>query len=221
VCYSAQILADYRRYVRMFGAELSIKEFVDLVWRRSAGARVPIPKAMEAAFAQPANDDERRIKTLIDEFTAQEAIRLEQELFKQRKRLADAERTLQTKTMKAALESKRIAGDKIEWALGKLSGLRRSELTDEDSRIFPGHYAPVMVIENGRRVIKPMRYQCRLAGKPASYDAKFPGTYNASRDRHLFVLDAQKRSMETSPTPVEIVSTAMSLTAKGLHRSNG
>lgn len=73
------------------------------------------------------------------------------------KRLADAERTLQTKTTKAALESKRIAGDKIEWALGKLSDLRRSELTDEDSRIFPGHYAPVMVMENGWRVIKPMR----------------------------------------------------------------
>ena len=72
-------------------------------------------------------------------------------------RLADAERTLQTKTTKAALESKRIAGDKIEWALGKLSDLRRSELTDEDSRIFPGHYAPVMVMENGWRVIKPMR----------------------------------------------------------------
>ena len=37
--------------------------------------------------------------------------KLEQELFKQRKRLADAERTLQTKTTKAATESKRIATD--------------------------------------------------------------------------------------------------------------
>ena len=27
-----------------------------------------------------------------------------------------------------------------------------------------------------------MRYQCRLAGKPAFYDVKFPGTYNARRD---------------------------------------
>ena len=27
-----------------------------------------------------------------------------------------------------------------------------------------------------------MRYQCRLAGKPAFYDSKFPGTYNARRD---------------------------------------
>jgi len=44
------------------------------------------------------------------------------------------------------------------------------------------HYAPVMIIENGRRTIKPMRYGCRLAGKPASYDTQFPGTYNARRD---------------------------------------
>lgn len=39
-----------------------------------------------------------------------------------------------------------------------------------------------MVMENGRRVIKPMRYQCRPAGKPAFYDTKFPGAYNARRD---------------------------------------
>jgi len=30
--------------------------------------------------------------------------------------------------------------------------------------------------------VMPMRYQCRPAGKPAFYDAKFPGTYNARRD---------------------------------------
>jgi len=37
-------------------------------------------------------------------------------------------------------------------------------------------------MEDGERVVKPMRYQCRVAGKPAFYDTKFPGTYNARRD---------------------------------------
>ena len=37
-------------------------------------------------------------------------------------------------------------------------------------------------MEQGQRVVKPMRYQCRPAGKPAFYDTKFPGTYNARRD---------------------------------------
>jgi putative SOS response-associated peptidase YedK len=83
---------------------------------------------------------------------------------------------------RAATESQRIATDKIAWTRGKLDDIQRLEPQARDSRIFPGHYAPVMVMENGQRVVKPMRYQCRIAGKPASYDVKYPGTYNARRD---------------------------------------
>lgn len=56
---------------------------------------------------------------------------------------------------------------------GRLEDIRRTESQPRDSRILPAHYAPVMVMENGQRVVKPMRYQCRIAGKPASYDAKY------------------------------------------------
>jgi putative SOS response-associated peptidase YedK len=184
MCYSAQIKADYLQFRREHGATLSIKEFFHLYWRRRTqkDRKIRIPKSMNAAFAEPRDDDERKIKALIDEFNVQQASALEQELFRQRTRLADAERTLQTKITKAATESKRIATDKVQWCLDKLATLRRTELTDDDARIFPGWYAPVMVMDNGQRVIKPMRYQCRPAGKPAFYDAKFPGTYNARRD---------------------------------------
>lgn len=182
MCYSAQIWQDYRRYMRAWGADVSLKDFVRLYWERQSNPRIRIAKAMDAAFAQPQNDDEREIRKLIEAFDARQRSTLEQELFKQRKRLADAARTLQARTTKAALESRRIAGDKIAWCLGKLADLRRTELVGEDSRIFPGWHAPVLIVENGRRVVKPMRYQCRLAGKPASIDAKFPGTYNARRD---------------------------------------
>jgi putative SOS response-associated peptidase YedK len=182
MCYSAQVWSSYKKYVRAWSADISIKDFVRLYWDRAQGAKIKIPKAMDAAFAEPQSPDEKRIHDFIVEFNAQQTAKLEQDLFRQRKRLADAERTLQTKSTKAALESKRIATDKIAWTLGKLSDLRRTELNDEDSRIFPGWYAPVMIVENGRHVVKPMRYQCRLAGKPAFYDAKFPGTYNARRD---------------------------------------
>ena len=113
MCYSAQIEADYRKYLRMFGASISLEEFYDLFWRRVGGSKVKIPKAMEAAFGDPVSDDEQGIKALIDEFTVQQSMTLEQELFKQRKRLADARRTLETKTTRAATESQRIAADKI------------------------------------------------------------------------------------------------------------
>jgi putative SOS response-associated peptidase YedK len=184
MCYSARILADYRRYVRMFGAQASLREFVELFLRRrnDPEARILIPKGVEAAFDHPQSDDEREAKAAIDAFRAQQTTKFEQELFKQRKRLADAQRTLATKTTKAALESQRIATEKTEWLHGKLAGLRSAELTEDDLRIFPGHYAPVMVWEDGRRVVKPMRYQCRPPGKPIHWDAKYPGTYNARRD---------------------------------------
>lgn len=97
-------------------------------------------------------------------------------------RLVAAQRTLATRSTKKALADERIAGNKIGWAEAKLADLWRTAGEDRDTRIFPGVYAPVMVMEGGRRVVRPMRCQCRPAGEPASYDRKFPGTYNARRD---------------------------------------
>lgn len=182
MCYSAQILADYRKYVKMFGAHMSIKEFARLFFERAEGSKAKIPKGIEDSFADPQSEAEREVKALIDQFNAEQVTKLEQDLFKQRARLADAERSLQTKVTKAATESQRIATDKISWTRGKLDDIQRTEPKPRDSRIFPGHYAPVLVAENGQRVIMPMRYQCRIAGEPASYDLKYHGTYNARRD---------------------------------------
>lgn len=183
MCYSAQVKADYLRYVQLFGATMSIRQFYDTFYRRAhEDAKLKIPKAVEALFADPKTDDERAIKALIDEFNGAQATAYEQELFKQRKRLADAERSLQTKVTKKAEDDQRIATSKVKQLLGRLADLKRTELLDRDSRIFPGSYVPVMVLEDGKKVIKPMRYGCRPAGKPAFYDVKYPGTYNARRD---------------------------------------
>ncbi|CAB3741983.1 SOS response-associated peptidase family protein [Paraburkholderia rhynchosiae] len=182
MCYSAQIQADYRKFVRMFGATMSIREFARLFFERAEGSRAKVPRAMEDAFANPQSDAEREIRAHIDRFNADETVRLEQDLFRHRTRLAEAERSLQTRVTKKATESRRIATDKIAWTLARLDDIRRTDPQPRDSRIFPGHYAPVMVVENGQRVVKPMRYQCRIAGKPATHDAKFPGAYNARRD---------------------------------------
>jgi len=182
MCYSAQVWESYRNYLRKFGAEIDIREFIRLYGFRSEDARVKIPKAMDADFSDPRNDEERAIKACIDAFDRAQAMKFEQELFKQRKRLADAERTLQSRTTNKALNDQRIARSKVDWLLGKLGDIRRSEPEPRDSRIFPGHYAPVMIAEAGKRIVRPMRYQCRPAGMPASSDRKYPGTYNARRD---------------------------------------
>jgi putative SOS response-associated peptidase YedK len=182
VCYSAYIEGDYRKYVKKFGAQLDLAGFERLYRERLRGSKAKVPKAVDDAFGQPGTDGVLALKALIDEFNAQQASQLEQDLFAQRERLAKADRALATKVTKAASESKRIATDKIAAAMRRLEDIKRTTPKDRDSRIFPGTYAPVLVMEDGQPVIKPMRYQCRIAGKPAAYDVKYPGTYNARRD---------------------------------------
>nr|WP_241023966.1 SOS response-associated peptidase family protein [Burkholderia sp. Ac-20365] len=167
----------------MFGAHMDIGEFARLYFERAEGRlKARFPKAMDDAFANPQSDDEAEIKQLIGQYNTVQSKGLEEELFKQRARLVAAEKTLQTKTTKSASESKRIAANKIQDVLGRIDDIRRTELLARDSRIFPGNYAPVLIQENGQLVVRPMRYQCRIAGKPASYDFKYPGTYNARLD---------------------------------------
>lgn len=182
MCYSAQIVQEYERYVRAWDAKVDIGTFVRLYRERQKNTAIHIPKAMDAQFARANGPSAAEIRALIGEHDRQQAVLLEQTLFSQRKRLADAERVLQSRTTKGASDSRRIAIDKIARARGKLDDLHRSTAEERDARIFPGHYAPVMVWEDGERVIRPMRYQCRPAGKPAAHDRKYPGTYNARRD---------------------------------------
>lgn len=182
MCYSAQITAAYQKLVRMTGATLSLQEFAALYAHDPGKKRPKTPKAMDDAFRAGTSPAELAVWAEVEQWNRAEAAVLEQELFANRKRLADAERALQVKETKKAREDVRIAGNKIDRALAKLADLKRTEPKDRDSRIFPGVYAPVIVSEGGKLVIRPMRYQCRLAGKPANYDQRFPGTYNARRD---------------------------------------
>ena len=139
-------------------------------------------KAVDTWFTDPQNGEEHRIAAFIEAFNAQEIAKLEQETFKQKKRLADAQRALALKETKKALNDQHVSLSKIEWALGKLGDIKRSEFKPRDARIFPGWFVPLIVSENGKPAIKLMRYQCRPAGKPKFHDAKYPGTYNARRD---------------------------------------
>ena len=182
MCYSAQIQQAYLAYLRRTGAEMDIDQFAEIFGARVADSRIRIPRAVERWFDVPRNAQEARIKELITEHRALESTRLEQELFTQKKRLNDAERTLATKTTKAASESKRIATAKIEKARERLEKLRDTKVHLEDSRIYPLHYAPLVMQEGDRRVVRLARYHCRKPFERASVDRDLPGLYNARRD---------------------------------------
>ena len=50
-----------------------------------------------------------------------------------------------------------------------------------DDRVFPGYFAPVIVQEGLKRIVKPMRYRVRPSGSKTEIPAKF-GVYNARID---------------------------------------
>jgi putative SOS response-associated peptidase YedK len=182
MCYSALVQQRFQAYLRMTGAQMDLDQFIEIFGWRLVKSGVRIPRGFERNFDQPTNDKEREIKRLIDAYRAQETARLESEIFAQRKRLADAERKLAVKETKAASESKRIATAKIDAAMEKLPLLKGTQAHEEDERIFPMSYAPIVVHENGHSIVKLGRYHCRQAGQSAAIDRQFPGLYNARRD---------------------------------------
>ena len=179
MCYSAQIQAAYLRYLRETGAEMDIDQFVEIFGARVSDSSIRIPRAVERWFDEPRTDGERKIKAFIDEYRAAEIAKLEREVFAQRKRLADAERTLASRTTKAAAESKRIATNKIEQAMTRLDRLKATKPHVAEARIFPMHYAPIVLQDGDRRVMRLGRYHCRKPGEAEFIDRKLPGLYNA------------------------------------------
>jgi putative SOS response-associated peptidase YedK len=164
------------------GIRLDYEEAFRLFTQRLEDPSIVISRGFEANFENPANEQERRIKAAIDEHRSRLATKIEKELFSQKTRLVNAERSLQTKETKKAREDVRIATTKIETLTSRLSDVRRSESKSRDNRIFPKVYAGVIVRQGAENVLTPMRYFFRPAGKPSFYDKKFPGLYNARRD---------------------------------------
>ena len=182
MCYSAQVIQMARKLHRQLGIRLDYDDIEKLFFRRLDDPGINISRGFEANFDDPTTDQERRIKGAIDEHRSRVAAKLEKDLFTQKTRLVNAQRSLQEKETKKAREDVRIATTKIETLAGKLGHLRSSEPNEEDNRIFPFVYAGVIVKRDGQNLLTPMRYHCRPAGKPVFYDRKFPGLYNARRD---------------------------------------
>ncbi|TQD46614.1 SOS response-associated peptidase family protein, partial [Marilutibacter aestuarii] len=160
---------------------MDIETYVKTYWGddgRPVGRRPKVPRAAERDILDHGPPE---VAELIRQWDATEVDDLTRELFNQRKRVADGERALQSKATKKAAEDVRIGTNKVKAARRRLDAIA-GKASEQDHRIYPGVYCPVLVIEDGKRQVKLMRYQCRPAGKPSVYDRKYPGTYNARRD---------------------------------------
>ncbi|MBD9368869.1 SOS response-associated peptidase family protein [Xanthomonas sp. XNM01] len=184
MCYSAQVHAEWKKFQRTTGAVMDLDTYVRTFWwdQGRDPLRKQLAKAPRAMIRELQEIGPPELRENLAEQDAAAIAALEEELFALRRRVGDAQRALQTKVTKKAQEDVRIGTSKGRAARRRLDALKRTDMLPEDNRVYPGVYCPVMVWENGQRVVKPMRYQCRPVGKPASYDRQYPGTYNARRD---------------------------------------
>lgn len=187
MCYSAQIWGDFKKYLRL-GGVLNIKEFTRLAgWTRKKGTWVKVmPKAMRAAME---DDADGLIPPATSELAraaeVEAASQITTEIERLEERLAEAEAKLASpKPTKKAENDRRIASNKIVAAQKRLADLSGPAPADGVDRIWPGHFAPVLIRnpETGAREIVPMRYRCRLPGWSEADEVEKPGTYNARRD---------------------------------------
>ncbi|HEY8538700.1 MAG TPA: hypothetical protein VIL28_07520, partial [Steroidobacteraceae bacterium] len=100
MCYSAQLVQDLRKLFRELQAVMDYEEAERIFLLRLDDPTVNISKGFEANFDHPTNEAERRIKALIDEHRSRLATKLEKELFTQKTRLVNAERSLKVKETK-------------------------------------------------------------------------------------------------------------------------
>src|SRR3569833_716884 len=183
MCYSALVRQNLTWLSKRYGAEGAWELFQELFRRRVDDDGVQFSRALDVHVMQMAEEKARVSQDYIEQYRAKQARAWEQELFKQRKRLVDAQRKHQIKETKAARNDERIATEKMATLSGKLSTLHSEQIDGDDARIFPKkYYVPVVTNDAGRLLIRPMRYLCRLPGKPASYDELYKGCYNARRD---------------------------------------
>lgn len=182
MCYSAKVAQNIKDLARQFSATMDYSEVERLIMERLAGRPIRIARGFEWNFANPQTPEERRIKELDVEYRTKKVAELERDIFKQKKRLADAQRKLKVKETKSALNEQRVAASKIDAGLERVALLTGTQSHEDDHRIFPMTYAPIVLKRDGRNILTLARYHLRQQGKPAFTDQKFPGLYNARRD---------------------------------------
>lgn len=182
MCYSAMLVQNWHAYLRLTGAQMDLEQFVEIFGARASGDSIRIPRGLDLALLRSDRPEHEPLRESIRAWRRTSVAKLEKELFAQRKRLSDAERTLKARTTKKALEDQRIASSKVKLALAKLPLVSGDEPHANDWRIFPMTWAPLVLDVGGERRVRLARYHCRQADKPATIDRQFPGLYNARRD---------------------------------------
>ena len=186
MCYSAEVVADFRSY-RRYGGTLDLKAFVDLFFHQGKKGTFTklVPRAVRDAFDQAVGQDEQDIKASVIQAYRNVILHYEEIIVEQTERLLKAKEKLAKKHTKSAENEARVAQNKIDDANMRIEQAQEAA-TEHDgfARVWPGHFCPLLIRdpETGERKVVPARYRCRLVGWTEADEKKKPGTYNARMD---------------------------------------
>jgi hypothetical protein len=177
MCYSARVVQRFEHLSRHYWAEVDWESFREIYMRRADGENIKLSRELDRNYLHPVTNTQRLTRESIDRYRANKASEWETEIFTQRRRLGNAERSLAHKETKKAREDVRIASKKVTALLERLADLRRSE---PGRRGRPNLSCDVRALD--RHGEWPASHQADEICLPADYDQRFPGTYNARRD---------------------------------------
>ncbi len=175
------IESSVRELSLRYQARVDLSAFEGLYEEQEKTNKLKLLKGLESFVLSEVPDRRAIVQGRLESLMARQKAKLLADLASQEERLARASSQLAEKETKSLINEARIAKNKVNQIRERIDELGRQ--APETERIFPGVFAPLIVSHEGKRWIRPFRYQLRPSGETEIFDRKFNGTYNVRRDR--------------------------------------
>lgn len=180
--YSATVWTDPKLYAEHFQGHIDLNAFHESFRRRAAGDRVAIPTEVDQAFLETQELELEPIRDLVIRHRLAQIRTADEEIASQVARLADAQRCLGSNEAKAAGHSTRMSTHKIAAARRRRASLAQNVDGCQLGRMFPGSFVPIVTVQDGQTLIRPMRYQCRPSNVERRMESLLESPHHARKD---------------------------------------
>lgn len=176
MCYSALVDRELRKAEKEYEATINDESFRDLYCMRELDTSIKIPDGMEQSFIEHGGSTGKLIKQSVDRYRRAEQIALNDEAQVLRQEIEALESTIALKPTKTAQNKLGVLNRKLT----KINNKIESPNSTGDYRIYPYYFAPVIIQNDRRREIVPMRY--RILPRTGVEVPNQYNVFNARRD---------------------------------------
>lgn len=183
MCYSTMVERDIRKLERQYGAKIDYDSFLQTYQMRSQNHDLKIPNGLDDFFHSVETPVSKEIRSLQREHEKYLAEERRLEIATTEKEIKELETKIGKKPTKTAQHKLGVKQRKLNSLLKKeaTSGIAKlSNGTEGTYRIYPFDLVPVVQLEKGKRIVRPMRYRI-LPKSGVEIPSKY-NLFNARRD---------------------------------------